>query len=360
MTTAFKDKLTMDAKPSFTDEGYMMVTAKIARTGLYDYHASELGLMDDRIIKVYRPADTVFDKKSMQSFARKPVTMDHPPMGVSADNWANVSVGEIDPVGIARDGEYLTVPFMVRDKAAIQQVKDGKAELSAGYTCDLELKDGVTPDGEKYDAIQTGDLQANHLAIVSRGRAGHQCRIGDTWGAAPSQPKEKTMKTTHVVLDGKSVEVLADSEALIKTAIEAKDAQIKKLEDANGVLTGEKAVLEKDLKDAKAIDLDALVADRSAVLDKAKALGVEVADGMSNDDLRKAAVSAALADTIGSDAVEAFNDEAVKAAFDKLEVKADDKKSTLGDKLKDAKRKTDDDNGFDGYADSLHNAWKGK
>lgn len=356
---AFSDQLVIDGKPEKTKDGYLMVRAKIARTGLYDYHATEVGIADNRMIKVYRPDETVFNEDAMQSFARKPVTNDHPPAGVNAENWADVAVGEIDPVGIARDGDFLVVPFIVRDKATIEQIEAGKVELSAGYTCDLEIKSGVTDDGLNYDAIQTGDLRANHLAIVSRGRAGHQCRIGDSWGATP-KPKETTMKTTHMVVDGKSLEVLADSEAAIQAALDAKDAQITTLTADKDALTGEKAALEGQLADAKKVDIDALVADRSEVAAKAKALGVEDSAGKSNDDLRRAAVSAKLADTIGDDAIKAMSDDAIKAAFDKLEAKDAGNGDDLGKKLADAKKVDPQDNGFNEYQTDLKNAWKGE
>jgi len=355
---AFSDQLVIDGQPEKTKDGYLMVRAKIARTGLYDYHATELGLSDNRMIKVYRPDETVFSEDAMQSFARKPVTNDHPPMGVSSENWSDVAVGEIDPVGIARDGEFLVVPFVVRDKATIEQIEAGKVELSAGYTCDLEIKSGVTGDGQKYDAIQTGDLRANHLAIVSRGRAGHQCRIGDTWGATP-KPKEPTMETTHMVVDGKPLEVLADSEAAIQAALDAKDAKITTLTADKDKLTGEKAAVEGQLADAKKVDIDALVADRSEVVAKAKALGVDDSAGKSNDELRRAAVSAKLSDTIGDEAVKAMSNDAIKAAFDSIEAKGA-KADDLGKKLADVKKTDPQDNGFNEYKKNLQDAWKGE
>ena len=41
----------------------------------------------------------------------------------------------------------------LRDAAAIETVLAGKNQISVGYSCDLEWVDGVTDDGQKYDAV---------------------------------------------------------------------------------------------------------------------------------------------------------------------------------------------------------------
>src|SRR5690606_10621448 len=140
---------------------------------------------DMPIVRVYRPADQVFAKDSLASYAHKPVTKDHPDEAVSADNWKDLAVGQIGDE-VARDGDFIRVPLIVMDAAAIKAVEGGKRELSAGYTCDLAFEAGITPDGQPYDAIQK-DIRINHVAIVQRGRAGSQARIGDgaSWGVRP-------------------------------------------------------------------------------------------------------------------------------------------------------------------------------
>src|SRR5690606_37114050 len=122
-------------------------------------------------------------------FAHRPVTNDHPDEPVTADNWKQFAVGQTADE-IARDGQFIRVPLMVADAAAIKAIEDGKRELSAGYTCDLAFEAGQTASGEAYDAIQK-NIRANHVAIVQRGRAGSEVRIGDgagKWGASPVTP----------------------------------------------------------------------------------------------------------------------------------------------------------------------------
>lgn len=169
-----------DAKVRVTPDGYLVATPRVARTGIQLYRGSEVGLADNRIVKIYRPEDQVFDEKSMATFAHKPLTNDHPPEAVTSKNWSKYAKGQIGDE-IARDGDYIRVPMVLMDQATIDDFKSGKAELSVGYTCDLDMTPGVTPSGEKYDGMQK-DIRVNHTAFVDAARAGHMARFGDGTG----------------------------------------------------------------------------------------------------------------------------------------------------------------------------------
>jgi Uncharacterized protein conserved in bacteria (DUF2213) len=69
--------------------------------------------------------------------------------------------------------------LIIKDATAISAIKGGKAELSVGYSADLDWTAGVTADGERYDAIQRA-IRGNHIAICSQARGGSQLRIGDS------------------------------------------------------------------------------------------------------------------------------------------------------------------------------------
>ena len=73
-----------------TKDGYLVADVRVARTGIQQYLAREIGLNRDGIVNVYRPEETVFSKDSMATFSGKPVTMLHPPEAVTADNWRNM------------------------------------------------------------------------------------------------------------------------------------------------------------------------------------------------------------------------------------------------------------------------------
>jgi hypothetical protein len=322
----FTDTLTLDA-PRKTKSGFMAVRARAARSGVYDYLGSEVDPTGEHFkaadtVKVYRDAADVFDKASVASFIAKPITNDHPTVAVTADNWDSYAKGTV--MGALKDQEYLAFDLMLMDAATIAAVDAGKRELSNGYSCELVIGDGVAPDGTAYNAKQV-NIRGNHVAVVDRGRAGSQCRISDSGGnsfaicdANPTAitdfnnegPKMKIM------LDGLHVD-LSDAEA-VKAAFDKKDAALadsdKALADSNakvGTLTAEKAAVEKQLADANAVDLDALVADRASLVDAAKALDSKlVTDGKTSEEIRKEIVSASLGD-VAKD----FDASQISAAF---------------------------------------------
>lgn len=208
----------------YTDEGFLRVPGRVARTGIQEYLARELMLDGDpnRVIRVYRPPEEVFSEDSLASYEGADVTLNHPAGLVTSDNFKQVSAGVVR--GRAeRDEEYVKSNLIIKDKAAIDAVNRGKCELSAGYTAIYDESPGVTPDGEPYDYVQR-EIRINHVAIVDRGRAGANARIFD------HNPKEPTMH--KVMLDsGRAVEVQDEATALLVTdTIERLTKQIKDAE----------------------------------------------------------------------------------------------------------------------------------
>jgi hypothetical protein len=174
----FNDKLTIDTRRR-TRDGYSVVTARVARGGNVQlYSGAEVGKPEMSVVRVYRPADEVFAKSTMDSFAHKPVTVGHPDQHVSADNWRQHAVGHIDGE-VVREGDFVRVPLILMDAEAIKAVDDGTRELSMGYDCALVWEAGVSPSGQAYDAFQRG-IRSNHVAIVSAARGGSELRIGDS------------------------------------------------------------------------------------------------------------------------------------------------------------------------------------
>ena len=312
----FTDRLALDA-PKRTRDGFLAVRAKAARAGVYDYLGKEVDPQGTRfnhndIVKVYRPVSEVFASDSVASFLAKPVTNNHPNVPVTADNWKDHARGI--NMGALRDGEYLAFDLVIMDADLISQVEGGKRELSNGYSCSLTFGDGITPDGIAFNATQS-NIRGNHIAVVDRGRAGSECRIddetagGNTFANCDANPllTEQISKkgfNMKIMLDGLHVD-LTDAEA-VKAAFEKVKGDAEKSVNDAGVelvdakalvatLTAEKSALEKQLADAQAVDLDALVADRVALVATAKALNSKiVTDGKSANDIRKEIVSAEL------------------------------------------------------------------
>ena len=349
-----------------TNDGYLVGEARVARIGIQLYTAGELGLDGDaaRVIRVYRPPEEVFAADAMSSFAHRPVTIDHPNELVDASNWKKFAKGQTGDE-VLRDGEFIRVPLVLMDAGAIREFSDGKRELSMGYTMDLEVVDGTTPEGESYHAIQR-NLRMNHLALVSRARGGSDLRLGDdnVEGSIMSE-----VKLTTVTVDGLSVETtdagaqaisklqtdlataqtaLVEAETAHDKALAAKDTDLAKKDATIDELNG------KLLSDE---DLDKRVNDRADLIAKAKTIADKDYSGKSDVEIRTIAVVAKL----GQDAVDGKSADYILARFDIL---VDDAKT--GDPVRDALRHGTQQPGnlvtdaYDKMVGDLGNAWKGK
>lgn len=188
----FTDRLTVDASSlRRTKDGYAVVDARVARAGnVQDYYGFELGEPDRETIRVYRPEAEVFKRDAIASYTGVPVTLGHPTSHVTADSWKDLAVGETGE-DVLRDGEFVRVPLMLRDSTAIKAVEDGIRELSMGYDAKITFADGISPSGERFDAIMS-DFRMNHVALVKFARGGSELRIGDGWGAAPVDARGET------------------------------------------------------------------------------------------------------------------------------------------------------------------------
>lgn len=327
------------------DDGYLVADARVARTGVQLYAGYEVGKPEMAVVRVYRPDTEVFSRDTLASFAHRPVTNDHPDEPITADNWKDHAVGNTSEE-IARDGAFIRVPLMVSDGATIKLIEDGKRELSAGYTCDLVFEAGQTADGEAYDAVQK-HIRANHVAIVQRGRAGSEVRIGDAgkWGAAPINDhhpeKDRKMTLKTVTVDGIPIEVTDQGATVIATLQSRLADATEKLADAETAHTAAIAAKDTELaqKDAaldaekaKVLDataLDKLVQARGDLIATAKAIAADVkTDGLSDADIRKAVVVAKLGDAAVKDKAQAY----VDARFDILAEDA----AKIADPVRDA------------------------
>jgi hypothetical protein len=317
----FTDAVAVAGKPRRTADGYLVAEARCVRSGIQLYAGDEVGKPDMKIVRVYRAPEQVSGAASLQTFSHAPITVDHPAELVTADNVKALAVGEVSTAA-KWDGEWVQLPLILKDAAAIQSVEGGKRELSAGYTCELDFTPGVTADGQAFDAQQK-NIRINHLALVDRARAGSQARIGDgAWGAGPipaTEDKPMTLKT--VTVDGIPVEV-TDQGAIVIATLQ------KRLDDANAtsakVLTDHAAALaDKDkalaAKDAEidklkgqvldATALDKLVAARADLVALAGAIAKDVkVAGLSDADIRKAVVTAKLGDAAVKDKPQAYID----------------------------------------------------
>jgi uncharacterized protein len=361
--------------PRKTANGYLVGEARCARIGCQVYRASEIGMTGDGLITVYRPESAVMDEASLATYAGKPVTLNHPPVPVTSENWKTYAVGDVG-TRIARDGDFVSVPYKIMDSIAITAIDAGTREISMGYTTPIDMVDGVAPDGTRYQAIQTGPIVINHLAIVPKARGGSELRIGDgaaNWGASPVTDADKkgsqmadTLQT--IMVDGIPIST-ADGYAAAIAKLQSTVADMTtQAEKDKAKADAEKAAMEKEMagKDAdlaasdaaKMTDamLDARVAARADLLSKAKAIVKDIATaGLSDAAIRKAVVLAKLADASMADKSDAY----IEARFDGL-ADAAAKSDPIGQiKLRD-KSVTSLDAIYEQRDADLANAWKQK
>jgi hypothetical protein len=186
-----------DASLHITSDGYLVARPRVARTGIQIYAGAEVGKPHMDRVRVYRPEEEVFNKDAMASLAHRPITNNHPPEAVTADNWKKYSAGQVGDE-VARDGEFIRVPLVVMDGNCIRDIKNGKKEISLGYGANLEWRSGVTDKGEAYDAVQTG-IRVNHLAIVDAARGGAKLVIGDDASAGGRKKKLDATTITEAI-----------------------------------------------------------------------------------------------------------------------------------------------------------------
>lgn len=154
-----------------TEQGGAKVGARLSRIGVQEYHDGT-----GKVIREYRPPEQVFDEKSLATFITSTVTDGHPEE-VTPQNWKALAVGFV--LNPHRDGRYVAADLVIQDAATLKKIDAGDlVEISCGYSTDLVMQSGTSPDGERYDAVQTA-LRINHVALgpSSWGRAGPAVKL---------------------------------------------------------------------------------------------------------------------------------------------------------------------------------------
>lgn len=232
---------------TYTDEGFLKVAGRVARTGTQEYFAQELGLTDRsplEIIKVYRPPEEVFNETSLDSYLGADITNNHPAQGVDKNNYKSTSVGVVIGSG-RRDGDFVVADLIIKDAATIKEIENGKNQLSAGYSAIYEQ----SPDSE-FDYIQRC-IKINHVAIVDRARAGAQATLFDS---ALEENMSKTIKVGDTEFD------LTQSDFSEKLNAYFNDMQtkLKLANDSLGEMEGELATMTSSFEEVQG-KLDATI-----------------------------------------------------------------------------------------------------
>ena len=264
-----------------TDEGFVRDAPIIGRTGILEYRN-----VDGSIRREYRPPQEAFNVDSLASIRGKPITLGHHGLVSSANYRETKPVGTVISDG-RQDGNN------IRADVVIYSLDTDDRELSCGYQTELDETPGVTEDGEHYDAIQR-NIRYNHLAIVPRGRAGNARLNMD---GNQSIEEVETMSTKIKMDNGIEYEVPAEVKVAYDAMVEKADATKKdldamtaKFDSATAEIETLKADAEKAEADFKA-KFDEMVKTTIELRTIASKHGIEKADEMSNDEIKKAVVA---------------------------------------------------------------------
>ena len=382
--TCFRYDVAPIDKFEVTPEGYLRAWATIARTGVQQYSDA-----DGSIRREYRPESEVASPKSLASFAGKAITLEHPTVLLDSSNTKDYQIG-FSGTEVVYDNGFVRAVMTITDEDAIKRIMRGDAkEVSAGYRVNYEASPGVTDSGENYDGIQK-EISGNHIAVVHRGRAGPQVKLHlDRLDAADPSLftfTEDSSMTAKVNFDGAEFEV-TESVALAVTK-EREDAKksyedMKKMYDgmmskasemkeemdamqkemqgkcdsAEGradALAEEVESLKTDLEAAKQVNVDSLVEERIALIDKARTSLDSAFDfaGKTVREIMEASVKSVRGDIDLSER----SDDYVTAMFDTL---ADVARSDSTDELRKAVASIASPvSAPSSYMDKLQNAWK--
>lgn len=204
-----------------TPEGYLICRdVPIARTGSQEYLAGEIQLGGDpeRVVKVHRYPEDVFEPAAVASFEGKDVTQGHPTENVGPENFSSYSKGHVQ--NVRRSGEYIVADLIIKDANLASDVWNGVTrEVSCGYMCEY------VPDGDGY---KQQNIRGNHVAVVPRGRAGAAVSIKDA--AQKAEKGRKNMsKFAEAILSAfgmaaQEAKTPEEVQALAATAATALDA----------------------------------------------------------------------------------------------------------------------------------------
>ena len=382
--TCFRYDVAPIDKFEVTPEGYLRAWATIARTGVQQYTDA-----DGSIRREYRPESEVASPESLASFAGKAITLEHPTVLLDSSNTKDYQIG-FSGTEVVYDNGFVRAVMTITDEEAIKRIMRGDAkEVSAGYRVNYEATPGVTDAGENYDGIQTG-ISGNHIAVVRRGRAGPQVKLHlDRLDAAdPSliSPIEEPSMTAKVNFDGAEFEV-TESVALaitkeredakmsfedmkkkcdelqaaadsMKSEMDAMEQKMKgKCDSAEGradALSEEVNSLKTDLETAQKVNVDSLVEERIALIDKART-SLDSAFDFSGKTVREI-MEASVKSVRGDIDLSERSDDYVTAMFDTL---ADVARSDSTDELRKAVASIASPvSAPSSYMDKLQNAWK--
>lgn len=297
------ERLDVLSKPSMnitkTEEGWLKGTLVATHPGIFKYRNKDGSFREEIRLDV-----DVFDPVSMQSALGVPITNDHPPKLINANETLAFTVGSI--LSEARqDNSDAVTDFIIYDPYTIADIENGKRAISVGYRCDV-----IEEAGKLYQK----NIRWNHVAVVKNGRAARasirmdadaihydneDLYIGEEEEKDKENVMSDNMKTVRLDDGGEY-----QAEAQVIAQLQEKVARLDELESVQKALVSEKDTLlaerdsMKERLDSAMAELDEiklakvqaeLEAKHTALVATAKEIGCDKLDG-SDEEIMKSVI----------------------------------------------------------------------
>lgn len=276
-------------------DGSIKLTGQLTHPGIFDYRNP-----DGSRRREYRPADEVFNKAALETFAGVAVTIGHPRMPngarlVNTQTRKNVAIGHIGD-NVREDGGHMVADIYVTDANAIAKVRARKLmHISCGYNVDYDATPGTTPGGDRYDGVQR-NIRGNHVALLPEGEA----------------PRGGAECVLRLDSNGDELKLYVDLEAQIaalKSELDKARADAADLPNVRKALADAQAQIAALSEQLTPARLDSLIEARASVVALAKAEGID-STGKSALQVKRAIVAkrtpvlAARVDNMSEDAID--------------------------------------------------------
>lgn len=152
----------------------------VSCTGVYQYLGKSINKNCDpnKLYSVYRPEGELNNKETLDSLQLLPIINEHQMIGADYTPPEHKGIDGVIGENVYFDKGKIYADLKIFSEEMKQDIQNGKKELSLGYTCVYEHKEGEY-NGQKYDYIQR-NIRGNHLALVNKGRMGRDVRVLDS------------------------------------------------------------------------------------------------------------------------------------------------------------------------------------
>jgi hypothetical protein len=248
--------------PVKTGAGLMKVEGYLTSSGVFAYEQA-----DGTVLREWRPPGEVADATAIDSLKLAPITIGHPDTPVTIDNVKELRVGTVgDDVrvetqwpepGVEAKGEPAVkvrcrMVLDSKDAIAVIEAKEF-AEVSCGYSADLDMTPGLTPDGVSYDAVQRRIIY-NHLAIgvIGRHGPGVSIRVDGRRATRNDHDDKKGPPMEKLILDGVSYDAPRQTIEAVQAHQRKAEQRLADAVDALGKKDAEVVALNTKLAEADA------------------------------------------------------------------------------------------------------------